>query len=687
MSEQPEAGSGRPDHTAERVIFELAISAAGIGTFDWDLASDRLHWDDRLLEMFGLDPSDRFQPMSAFFERLHPADRERVRALLQEAIDGRGAYEAEYRVVLPGGAIRWIAARGQVQGGGDGEPLRLIGAAHDTTARRDGEARIARVMDSMSTAFFALDQQWRFSYVNAEAERVLGRSAGALIGDVIWELFPAALGSDFETFYRHAVASGEPVAFDAYYPEPLNAWYEVRAWPHPEGLAVYFLDITERRRAHERAERAISRAGLLGRVTEELAATVDAEDAMDALARLVVPALADWAMVTLIDDAKQPGRRHGLNETRAWHADPAQRPVAQRYAELRLDALVDDSIVAGAIESSELQLVPPDATERYAPLIQAGEARQLLRQLAPYSIAVYPLRGREHTIGMLTLCNGAARGAFSDEDIELGRDVAARAGIVLDRARLYRQQREVAESLQRSMLTEPPNVEQLQIAVRYAPAAQAHQVGGDWYDAFLQPDGSVVLAIGDVMGHDLDAAAAMGQARTLLRAIAALGEAGPAAVLTDVERVMHTLRVTTTATAVMARLEPIGECPEAVALRWSNAGHPPPLTIDPDGAATVLADGPPDVLLGVLSGAPRREHVVELALPATVLLYTDGLVESRTQSLEVGVERLRALLCEMADVDLEKLCDQLLAEMLPERPEDDVALVAVRLRAARSAPG
>ena len=118
----------------------------------------------------------------------------------------------------------------------------------------------------MKSAFFALDRDWRFTYVNAEAERVLPRTREELLGGSIWELFPAAVGSDFEEHYRGAMATGEERVFEAYYPAPLDAWYEVRAWPSPDGLSVYFLDVTERRAAEERARRGAARLAVIAEV-------------------------------------------------------------------------------------------------------------------------------------------------------------------------------------------------------------------------------------------------------------------------------------------------------------------------------------------------------------------------------------------------------------------------------------
>jgi serine phosphatase RsbU (regulator of sigma subunit) len=294
---------------------------------------------------------------------------------------------------------------------------------------------------------------------------------------------------------------------------------------------------------------------------------------------------------------------------------------------------------------------------------------------------VLTLKARGRTVGLLSLFSGPARAPISPEELATATDVAGRAGMALDNARLYRQQRDLAEGLQRSLLTPPPEPDHVQVVVRYSPAAEAAQVGGDWYDAFVQPGGATVLAIGDVIGHDTKAAAAMGQLRGALRTIGALDDDGPAEVLRKVDRVMRTLQVGATATAVVARLEqtPHERSRGLTRVRWSNAGHPPPLAVDADGTVLALDHVQPDLMLGVEPGTPRRELQLTLRDGGTVLLYTDGLIERRGQSLEAGFTSLQQALEDLADADLDSMCDQLLARMLPPHPDDDVALVAVRL--------
>lgn len=217
--------------------------------------------------------------------------------------------------------------------------------------------------------------------------------------------------------------------------------------------------------------------------------------------------------------------------------------------------------------------------------------------------------------------------------------------------------------------------------MRYVPAAQEAQVGGDWYDVFLQPGGATALVIGDVVGHDTEAAACMGQLRGLLRGIGYDSADGPAGVLTRLDRAMDGLRLQTLASVLVARLEQTPEESDrgVTRMRWSNAGHLPPVVLYPDGSTEVLTRTPAELLTGVHVDAVRRDHEVTLPDGATVLLYTDGLVERRDQLFDTGVQRLQTELAALGGRPLGELADGLLARLLPERAEDDVALIAVRL--------
>jgi len=244
----------------------------------------------------------------------------------------------------------------------------------------------------------------------------------------------------------------------------------------------------------------------------------------------------------------------------------------------------------------------------------------------------------------------------------------------------------LTEVLQRSLLTDPPPIPGLEIAVRYLPATRHAQIGGDWYDAFTRPDGSTVLVIGDVAGHDAPAAATMAQARGMLRGFATTPGISPAGVLTAVDQALTTLHVPGLTTALVAVLNTDnGPAPApAGLLRWSNAGHPAPVLVCADGTTTVLARRP-ELLLGVdPAAASRTDHQVALNPGETLVLYTDGLIERRGVPLDDGTAWLVDHLQATSTLPLTELCDRLL-EGMAGRVDDDVALLAVRLQPASRA--
>ncbi|MDP9406856.1 MAG: SpoIIE family protein phosphatase [Actinomycetota bacterium] len=298
--------------------------------------------------------------------------------------------------------------------------------------------------------------------------------------------------------------------------------------------------------------------------------------------------------------------------------------------------------------------------------------------------AALPLRVGGELLGALTLGWGEPQ-PLDDDTVGILDALAVQCAQAVDRVRRLQAEREratatrsLAETLQRALLTEPPQPDHLQVAVRYRPAAREAEVGGDWYDAFLTPSGTTTLVIGDVTGHDRTAAAVMGQLRNLLRGVAHALDAPPAQVLTALDQAIRDLGVTSLATVVLARVEqtPAEAAAGLRTLRWSNAGHLPPLLVEPDGTACVL-ERPADLLLGLLPDIDRGDHTVTLQPGATVLLYTDGLVERRGEALDAGLARLVEAAGELRHLAPDDLCDALLARLAPE-PGDDIALVALR---------
>jgi serine phosphatase RsbU (regulator of sigma subunit) len=386
--------------------------------------------------------------------------------------------------------------------------------------------------------------------------------------------------------------------------------------------------------------------------------------------------MADWCILTVLDDEGRP------LDVGWWHADPARRALVERYAAVRLAAMPVTSPVVRALLG---ETVLADAEEVTA-MLPDSDARQLLGLLDPSRAITLPLRGRGRTLGALTLYLDTDR-VFTEPEQATAQEIADRAGLALDNARLFAQQRQLAEELQRSLLTGAFTHDQAEVAVRYTPAAEAARVGGDWYDAFVQPGGGMMLVIGDVVGHDTAAAAAMGQLRSLLRGIATYSDGGPAEVLRGLDAAMDQLQVGTYATAAVARFEQTAEERHrgVTRMRWSNAGHLPPLVINPDGSLAALADWRGELLLGVDPATPRAESVVVLDRGTTVLLFTDGLIERRGGDLDEGMARLRDAAAALTDRSLDDLCDELLDRLVQGRPEDDVALVAIRLRSCADA--
>jgi len=278
------------------------------------------------------------------------------------------------------------------------------------------------------------------------------------------------------------------------------------------------------------------------------------------------------------------------------------------------------------------------------------------------------------------------RDSVPSDELELITAFAAQCTQALARIRADEQQRQVAvqlqrlsETLQRSLLSQPAQGgSAMTVAVRYLPAIRAAQVGGDWYD--VHPAGSSTLvSVGDVAGHDRNAAAGMAALRNVLRGLAVHSDASPAELLRDLDRAVDRLDLDLLATALAGRVEPHPDAGRgrALQLRWASAGHLPPLVRLADGTVRVL-DDESDPMLGIAPERPRTERTTELPEGSLLLLYTDGLVERREESISTGLARLADVLAEVGGGDVEQVSDLLLARMLPRAPDDDVALLVLR---------
>ncbi|MFF9086397.1 PP2C family protein-serine/threonine phosphatase [Streptomyces sp. NPDC014991] len=390
------------------------------------------------------------------------------------------------------------------------------------------------------------------------------------------------------------------------------------------------------RAARAEAENARRLLTFLADASAVLNASLDHEDILRRLPGLLVPEYARHVDIWLVDDeGAPPGARAAATVTAARTGRP-------QHAGAHPGGLpgVDD--------------LPASALSPDRPLL------------------CLPL-GARTVRGVLTLAAPGDR--FDADTTVMLLELARRAGIALENARAYEQHRDVAEALQRAQLTELPDTAGLALAARYLPATHGLNIGGDWYDAFPQPDGSVLTVIGDVTGHGLRAAVIMGQLRTALRAYAVEGN-GPARILTLLHRMLRHQEPELYATCAIARFTPGGT--EVV---WAAAGHPPAVARGPGGEVRVL-DARPGIMLGVPMPYEYEECTVELPAGSTLALYTDGLVERRSAGIDAGIDRLAQAMGALGPLELEDLdaaADSVLKPMLHDSEhDDDICLLLCR---------
>ncbi|CAL9615348.1 PP2C family protein-serine/threonine phosphatase [Streptomyces sp. enrichment culture] len=386
------------------------------------------------------------------------------------------------------------------------------------------------------------------------------------------------------------------------------------------------------RRARKEAENARRRLTFLADASAVLNASLNLDEIVRRLPELLVPSYASWVDVWLFDDESE--QVHPASHAAA--AVRAARTGRPQYAASHPGGLpgVDDQ--------------PPSALDPQRPLL------------------CVPLLTRRAPLGVLTLSPPGER--WAPDDAVMLIELARRASIALDNARRFEHNRDIAQTLQRALLTELPHIPRLGLAARYLPATHGLNIGGDWYDAFRGPDGSLLTVVGDVTGHGLHAAVMMSQLRTALRAYAVDGSS-PGRLLTRLHQFLHQLQPDLFATAVIARFHP-----EEPTLTWAAAGHPPPVLRLPDGRVRIL-DAKPGAMLGIPLHQEIADHTEPLVPGSTLALYTDGLVERRAQGIDPGIARLSAALGSLGtaglDADPDASADRLLSPLLSDSERDD----------------
>lgn len=423
--------------------------------------------------------------------------------------------------------------------------------------------------------------------------------------------------------------------------------------------------------ARQDAELAQRRLALMAEATSALSATLDMGELLDRLARLCVPLLADWVFLTVVDEHGQ------VQPTAARHRDGMAEELHQ-LGQLHARHLPQNSPSRQAVESAQPVLIPRMTDETISAIFTDPSAAALFRRLGGASVLTVPMTARRRTLGAMALVLADEARAFGPEDVDLIVDLCRRAALTIDNVRLYQQERTVAETLQHALLPELPTIPRVTSAAHYVSASAAADVGGDFYDLLELSDGTIGIAIGDVVGHDIAAAAAMGHLRGLLRAcIWEPTDPDPAAVLGRVDRLVQGLHVASMATMAYVRATPPAGEGRAWTLELADAGHPPMLIRRPDGDVEII-DGVTGLLVGVDGAHTRQTLHLQVPVGSTLIGYTDGLIEQPGADLDEGlaalIDRLRAAPVDARPADL---CAHAVAADLDRR--DDVALIAVRL--------
>ncbi|MFI1647466.1 SpoIIE family protein phosphatase [Streptomyces avidinii] len=622
---------------------------------------------------------------------LHPgADRSLGRSLWETAATGRG---------VMGTVTAWHR---------EGHPLELEIWACPVPDRRQGasavlvfaaDAHAARRIRGSSAVWdglFArspvgigvLDTQLRFLQVNPALEAMNGLAESAHVGRRLAEVLPEVNAGEMEAAMRLVLDTGEPVldrrrtGRTPADPEHDHVWscsYVRVEDPggRPIGVIASLLDITAQQRDHTEAEAGRRRLALLSEASSRIGASLDLERTAQELADLAVPHLAGAVTVDVLDSLARgiepgTGLAGGVALRRLGKAPLTGSAVTQVLAPLgRTLVFPSNAPYTQALSARQPFLIAHLDDEAVGPAARHSPRPAQLLRIGVHSFMMIPLIARDMVLGVATFYRTGPVGPFGSDDVTLAGELAARAAISIDNARLYHHEHETAVVLQRSMLpqhiTPPPGIE---IAHRYLPASDVNEVGGDWYDVLHLSGGRAALIIGDVMGHGIAAAAVMGRLSATVRALGRL-DMPPTALLHQLEATLADLSDPMLATFLYVVCDPAtGHC------TVTRAGHPPPAVVQPDGTV-YLVNTPPGVPLGV-GGISFTTTDISLPPGSLLVLYTDGLIEARSRDIDERLGELTGLLSGPQQ-SLDHLCDSLIAHLVPASADDDIALLAARI--------
>lgn len=572
--------------------------------------------------------------------------------------------------------------------GAGGRPVVMVLASRSDELDRvkTNLAFLDALFETCPIGLVMLDQDLRYVHLNQALADMDGLPIEAHLGRHMDEVMIMTDGGEYERMLRAVALGGAPV---------VGTLVGMRPRGHPDrdqvrsvsffplsqavgsrpGVGGLMVDVTDREQAILEATASRRRLALLDGASTRIGTTLDVNATAQELVDASMPDFCDGAVVEVVewmDEAEDFDPARPLFTRRIASGTVLPPPAGELVGGVEAVRYPPGSVIHDMLRTGRAMSAVVNE-EFLARTVLVESRARLFAASGVACVLVAPLIARGTVQGIAMFGRSADRPAFTRDDVSLAGELASRAAICLDNARLYSRVQDIALTLQRALLPSAlatgPYVD---VAHRYLPGSRITEVGGDWYDVINLPDGRVVLVVGDVMGHGVSAAAAMGRLRITAKALARhVGE--PADLLAELD-----------ACAQEAGIE-LATClyivydPTSGRARIASAGHPPPLVLRPNGTVETI-----DEVLGVplgVGGCPFRTIETELPANAILALYTDGLIETRGKGLEVGLEALRAELGR-APGPLEAMADRILASLLPAPPADDTVLVLARVRRA-----
>ncbi|MFS8200317.1 SpoIIE family protein phosphatase [Streptomyces sp. CWNU-52B] len=549
-----------------------------------------------------------------------------------------------------------------------------------------------RFLDDCPAGIAVLDRELRYLYLNDALGVLNGFPVADHLGRRMQDLLPDLESS--EQLLKKVLRTGEPQIVTVGGRSPHgrtgdrgpggdNRWwlgaYHRLSGPSGEvlGVAGVLLEVTDALRGREELVRARNRMALLDEANRSTGATLDLNQACQALADLLVPRFADYAAVDVGDPEgtlRVPSERYPLRMRRiALATTPELAEVSSPLGRLGESIVYRAGTPMARVLADRRPLVLGHSDdEAMLQFSLPPERKAHFRRMGAHSGIYLPLAVRDELVGAVVVFGAGDSPRLTEEDAELLGDLTDRAATGIAHAVRYTREHETALEMQRAFLTSPtvtgPGVETLG---RYLPAGSGAEVGGDWFDTLALPHGRTLLVVGDVMGHGTRAASAMSEYRSVLRTLA-IQSSTPDFVLLQAERTVLALELDRVATCLLALLDPRREC-----ATFSSAGHVPPLLVTPDGNRTLL-DLPVSPPLGVGLGS-FSSTTVPVPPGSVLLLCTDGLIERRDRDIDTGLSTLAGLPLDPT-APLPDLLDTVTTHLDPSTSEDDVAILLARTK-------